>query len=119
MRLDGGRQGFGPFNSVRDFHSFLRDGIAASPGQYPQVNELVEMHENGQSSTCLTHGDLNSMNILVKEDDIVGIIDWDTVAAYNVNPYNDFWKDEVGKFLEEYPNALKMEQLKQQYFGAF
>ena len=129
VRLSGGLEGFGPFNSVRDFHSFLREGIAASPGQMPEVNDLVEKHENGQFSTCLTHGDLNSMNILVKEDNIVGIVDWDTAGwypeywkyttAYNVNPYNEFWKDEVGKFLEEYPNALKMEQLRQQYFGAF
>ncbi|MCJ1336542.1 hypothetical protein MMC09_001818 [Bachmanniomyces sp. S44760] len=130
VRLSGGLQGFGPFNSVHDFHSFLRDGIAASPGQIPEVNELVEKHENSQfSSTCITHGDLNSMNILVKDDNIVGIVDWDTAGwypeyweyttAYNVNPYNEFWKDEVGKFLQEYPSALKMEQLRQQYFGAF
>ena len=129
VRLSGGLQGFGPFDSVGDFHSFLRDGIAASPDQIPEVNELVEKHENSQFSTCLTHGDLNSMNILVQDDNIVGIVDWDTVGwypdyweyttAYNVNPYNQFWKDEVGKFLKEYPDELKMEQLRQQYFGAF
>lgn len=39
--------------------------------------------------------------------------------AYNVNPYNGFWKDEIGKFLEEYPEAAEMEQLRQKYFGAF
>ncbi|PGH02261.1 hypothetical protein AJ80_08886 [Polytolypa hystricis UAMH7299] len=129
MRLSGGLEGFGPFSSVREFHLFLRDGITASPGQIPEVNELVEKHEKAQFSTCFTHGDLNSMNVLVKGDSIVGIIDWDTAGwypdyweyttAYNVNPYNDFWKDEIGKFLEEYPDALEMEQLRQKYFKAF
>lgn len=55
------------------------------------------------------------MNILVKGDGIVGIIDWDTAGwypefwectiAHNANPYNEFWKDEIGKFLEKYPEA--------------
>ncbi|OCK82808.1 hypothetical protein K432DRAFT_415070 [Lepidopterella palustris CBS 459.81] len=78
MRLSDGLKGFGPFNSVRDFHLFLRGGISASPEQIPEVNELVEKHEKAQFSTCFTHGDLNSMNVLVKGDNIVGIIDWDT-----------------------------------------
>jgi thiamine kinase-like enzyme len=129
MRLSDGLKGFGPFDSVCDFHSFLRGGISASPEQIPEVNELVEKHEMAQFSTCLTHGDLNSMNILVNGDNVVGIVDWDTAGwypeywefttAYNVNPYNEFWRDEVGKFLEQYPEATKMEQLRQKYFGAF
>jgi aminoglycoside phosphotransferase len=129
MRLQDGLKGFGPFDSVRDFHSFLRGRISASPEQIPEVNELVKKHEKAQFSTCFTHGDLNSMNVLVKGDNIVGIIDWDTAGwypeyweyttAYNVNPYNGFWKDEIGKFLEEYPEAAEMEQLRQKYFGAF
>ena len=129
MRLSDGLKGFGPFNSIRDFHSFLRDGISASPEQFPEVNKLVEMHEKAHFSTCFTHGDLNSMNILVKGDNIVGIIDWDTAGwypeyweyttAYNVNPYNEFWKDEIGKFLMNYPEAAEMEQLRQKYFGPF
>lgn len=80
MRLSNGLQGFGPFNSVHEFHTFLRGGITASPGQIPEVNKLVEVHEKAQLSTRFTHGDLNSMNILVKGDNIVGIIDWDTAG---------------------------------------
>ncbi|KAF2814337.1 kinase-like protein [Mytilinidion resinicola] len=95
-------------------------GISASPEQIPEVNELIKKQESSQSSTRFTHGDLNSMNVLVKGDDVVGIIDWDTAGWYpeyweyttasNVSPYNEFWKDEICKFLE---------QVRQKYFGAF
>ncbi|KAF2824557.1 hypothetical protein CC86DRAFT_421116 [Ophiobolus disseminans] len=127
MRLQDGLQGFGPFDSIRGFHSFPRGGIRASPDQIPEVNKLAEKHEKAQFSTRFTHGDLNSMNILVKGDSIVGIIDWDTAGwypeywehttAYNINPYNGFWKDEIGTFLEESPEAANKEQLRQKYFG--
>lgn len=69
------------------------------------------------------------MNILVKNDDIVGVVDWDTAGlwpehweyttASNVNPFNTFWKPEISRFLEEYPDAAQMEGLRQKHFGAF
>ncbi|OCK80832.1 hypothetical protein K432DRAFT_296821, partial [Lepidopterella palustris CBS 459.81] len=70
-----------------------------------------------------------SMNVLVKGDNIEGIIDqdtagwcpkyWEYATAYDVITYNEFWKDKIGKFLEEYPEAVEMEQLRQKYFQAF
>lgn len=82
MRIPGGVHGFGPFDTVRDFHSFLTSGIQMSPDQFPEVNELIMMHENSHFTTCFTHGDLNSANILVNGDDVVGIVDWDTCGWY-------------------------------------
>ncbi|EME79021.1 uncharacterized protein MYCFIDRAFT_34938 [Pseudocercospora fijiensis CIRAD86] len=129
VRLSGGVNGVGPFKSIHDFHSFLRDGVEFSQEQLPEVNELVERHTKARYDLRFTHGDLNSMNILVKEDDIVGIVDWDTcgwfpeyweyTTARNVNPFNEFWKDEIPKFLDEYPDAAYMEAIRQQHFGAF
>ena len=78
MRLSGGLNGFGPFQSVDDFHLFLREGIGAlpdSPEQPPEANELFHMHAVSQYATCFTHGDLNSRNILAMGDDIVGIVE--------------------------------------------
>lgn len=125
-RLSGRPGGFGPFTSIQNFHAFLRDGIGSAPGQIPEVNELVEKHDHYRFTTRFTHGDLNSMNIHVKGDDIVGVHDWEAAgwfpeyweytSAKNVNPYNGFWEAEVGKFLDEYPEAAHMEQLRQKYF---
>lgn len=129
VRISGGVNGFGPFKSIYDFHFFLRDGVDISQEQQPDINELVERHTTARYDLRLTHGDLNSMNILVKGDDIVGIVDWDTCGWYpeyweytsarNVNPFNEFWKDEIPKFLDEYPDAASMEAIRQQHFGAF
>jgi Phosphotransferase enzyme family len=129
MRIPGGIHGFGPFDTIRDFHSFLTSGIKMSPDQFPEVNELIMMYEDSQYTTRFTHGDLSSANILVERDKVVGIVDWDTcgwypeyweyTTAWNVNPYNEFWRGEVGKFVQEYPEALKMEEIRQKYFGDF
>jgi hypothetical protein len=129
VRLSGGVNGFGPFRSVQEFHSFLRDGISSSPAQHPEVNELVDKHASAQYGICFTHGDLNSMNILSRGDDVVGVVDWDTAGwlpeyweyttAVNVNPFNEFWKPEIPKFLEVHSDAAHMESLRQQHFGAF
>lgn len=128
-RLLGGLAGFGPFNSIGEFHFFLRSGASSSPEQFQEVNELVEMHNTTTYSTRFTHGDLSSMNILVRDDNIVGIVDWDTAgwlpeyweytSASNVNVYNEFWKVEIPRFLQEYPEALHMESLRQKYFADF
>lgn len=40
-------------------------------------------------------------------------------TASQVNPQNSFWKEEIDNFLEPMPTALKMEQLRQKYFGNF
>ncbi|KKZ60975.1 hypothetical protein EMCG_04399 [[Emmonsia] crescens] len=128
-RIPDGVPGFGPFDTIQSFHSFLTSGIKMSPDGLPDINELLTLYQNSQFSTCLTHGDLNSANILVDGDKIVGIVDWDTcgwypeyweyTTAWNVNPYNVFWRDEVGKFLQEYPEALRMEEIRLKYFGDF
>lgn len=129
VRIPGGVRGFGPFDTVQDFHSFLTSGVTTSPDQFPDVNRLILMYENSHYTTCFTHGDLSSANILVNGDKVVGIVDWDTcgwypeyweyTTAWNVNTYNEFWRDEVANFLQEYPEALKMEEIRQRYFGDF
>ncbi|WEW56704.1 hypothetical protein PRK78_002152 [Emydomyces testavorans] len=97
--------------------------------QFPDIYELLTMYRNSRFTTCFTHGDLSSANILVNGDKIVGIVDWETcgwypeyweyTTAWNVNPYNEFWREEVGKFLKEYPDALRMEEIRLKYFGDF
>ena len=62
----------------------------------------------------------SSANILIERDKVVGIAKyWEYTTAWNVNPYNESWRGEVGKFVQEYPEALKMEEIRQKYFGDF
>lgn len=125
-RVPGRSLHFGPFNTVQDFHRHLRMGMEFDPGLDPQIQDLI----NQQSKTwpsVFTHGDLSSLNILIRGDDIVGIIDWETAGWYpsyweytcaqQVNPQNSFWVNEIDKFLQPMPQELRMERIRQEYFG--
>ncbi|KAH0357614.1 kinase-like protein, partial [Aureobasidium melanogenum] len=118
---------FGPFKNVQEFHDHLRNNIQAQSNACDEFLRLIGLHSQDWGSPTFTHGDLSSLNILVRGDSIVGIIDWETAGwyppyweyttAYQVNPQNAFWRDEIENFLEEMPEALEMERLRQKYFG--
>jgi len=118
---------FGPFSNSREFHSFLRDGITASNNTPDEVKQMIQMQED-ECLVCFSHGDPSSSNFLVMTDKVV-MIDfefsgfmpcyWDYVAGMNVNPYDEFWKAEIGKFLDPYPKELEMERLRRKFFGSF
>lgn len=118
---------FDPFESAREFHDYLRKGTQVWSGDSADLLKLTSLHAQDWGAPTFTHGDLSSLNILVRGDDVVGIIDWETAgwyppyweytAACQVNPQNSFWRDEIDKFLEPIPDAFEMEQLRQQYLG--
>jgi hypothetical protein len=120
---------FGPFKNVQEFHCYLRNGIQAHSNHDADITKLITLHSKDWDAPTFTHGDLSSLNILVRGDDVVGIIDWETAGWYpsyweyttacQVNPQNSFWRDEIDKFLVAMPDALAMEHLRQQYFGDF
>lgn len=45
--------------------------------------------------------------------------DWEYTTACQVNLYNEFWREEIDKFMEPLPKELKMETIRQRYFGPF
>lgn len=129
---------WGPFGTISDFHLALRNNItlealkvsepdSLSPAAISDVKKLIAFHESITRPPVLTHGDLSSLNVLVRDDKVVGIIDWDTAGwlpyyweytrAWHANPQNQFWQGEVGNFLEEQREELSMELLRRRYFG--
>jgi aminoglycoside phosphotransferase len=122
---------WGPYATTRDFHEALANGanLDVEYAQLPDdVPELFEFYRQSGNQLVLTHGDLSSLNILVDGDEVMGILDWETggwfppyweyTCAKNANPHNLFWAEEVDKFLEPFPHELKMEKIRQKYFGA-
>ena len=95
----------------------------------PGVNDLIVQHNGLWPSPTFTHGDLGSLNILVKGDQIVGIVDWETAGwlplyweyttACQVNPQNSFGANKIAKFLDQFPAEPVMEKIRQKYFGDF
>ncbi|PQE13417.1 Aminoglycoside phosphotransferase protein [Rutstroemia sp. NJR-2017a BVV2] len=65
--------------------------------------------------------------MLVREDNAVGIIDWETAGwlpyyweyttAWHDNPQNFFWQKEVINFLYPYEEELRMDKLRRMHFG--
>ena len=72
---------FRPFDDVATFHRFLRRGVEANSNHLPEGNELINLHSQ-KWPTCFTHADSSSLNILVRADNIVGIVDWETAGWY-------------------------------------
>ncbi|WPG99016.1 Hypothetical protein R9X50_00181800 [Acrodontium crateriforme] len=111
-----------PFDGVGGFRHHLRAGLRCQDDLHPEIKRLIDLQE----SPVFTHGDLSSLNILARGDDIVGIIDWETAGwypsyweyttAWPVNPHNRFWRKEIDQFLTPVPEALEMEILRQRYF---
>lgn len=124
---------WGPFPTVHDFHVQLSGGLAtrAAPTVWPRdLDKLLSFYEEScWPDSVLTHGDLSASNIMADGDKIVGIVDWETAgwmppyweytSAWNVNPYNKFWQEEVEKFIPPMPEALEMETIRRKYFGDF
>ena len=127
-RLPGPSLRFGPYDTVQDFHRYLRRGMEFDSRVDLDVQELIKWHEKSWP-LVLTHGDLSSLNILARGDEIVGIIDWETAGWYpsyweytsanQVHLFWSFWADEIDKFLQPMPEELAMERIRQIRFGEF
>lgn len=123
---------WGPFPTIHDFHRELRGGVdepAYAGTAIPELGPLIDFHNQPWPYPVFTHGDLSSLNILARGDEVVGIVDWETVgwmppyweyaSAWNVNPHNRFWQQEVDHFLEPLPEALAMEAIRRKYNNDF
>ncbi|KAK6844721.1 kinase-like protein [Apiospora arundinis] len=92
------------------------------------IIELFEFYRQFDAKLVLTHGDLSSLNMMVKGDEVVGLLDWEIArwfppyweytCAKCINSQNVFWAEEVDKFLEPMPYESKMEGIRQKYFSA-
>ncbi|KAK5937719.1 hypothetical protein PMZ80_009848 [Knufia obscura] len=128
-RLPTSLERFGPFEDTQAFHAFLRQGLEQAPPDCPEVDDMIALHKREWGAPVFTHGDLSSLNIILRDDDIVATLDWETAGwfppyweyttATQVNPRNSFWKDYVNHFLETWPEALTMETTRQRWWGAF
>jgi hypothetical protein len=106
----------GPFEIIQDFHRHLRMGMEFDPTFDSEVQDMMKQQDNNTWPLKFTHGDLSSFNILVRDDTVVGIIDWEYTTACQVNPQNSFWINEIDKFLQPMPTELAMEQIRQRRF---
>ncbi|KAL2760728.1 hypothetical protein ACRALDRAFT_1059516 [Sodiomyces alcalophilus JCM 7366] len=113
---------FGPFNSVEDFHSYLRLGGPLETWTRDPVVKIIH-GKSGAYRVRFTHADLNPSNIQYHNGRIVGIIDWEFAGWYpeyweytkmyfaDRPVYNMFFDAVEGDpGIEKYPEELKAER---------
>ncbi|KAI1453103.1 kinase-like protein [Annulohypoxylon moriforme] len=122
---------FGPFNTIDDFHLWLRRGLRIEDfpnglvdcreRDWKDLKEMAARQDAPWEYPLFTHAELNPYNILVRGCQVVGIIDWEAAGWYP--PYWEFtsacylqipfWNAAAEEFLNPLPNELKAEQTRQ------
>ena len=127
---------FGPFATIQDFHLWLRCGFHFDDHKHEErfkgkdgreIADMEVMQDGPWPPPVFTHGDLNPSNILVRGQEVAGIIDWEfagwyphyweyTAAWLTAVVFSD-WRDDLPQFLTEYPTELAMETTRQKWWG--
>ncbi|KLU89509.1 hypothetical protein MAPG_08480 [Magnaporthiopsis poae ATCC 64411] len=130
----------GPFKSVQEFHVWLRDGLqppverpdsavsTLTDDEWRELDEMVALQDaKPEPELVFTHGDLNLANIMIIGDKVSGIIDWETAgfypdyweytSAFTVSFMIEEWQKDIDKFLQPYPDALRMERTRRRWWG--
>jgi aminoglycoside phosphotransferase len=123
---------FGPFKTVQDFHLWLREGLQPSQVEgrandpvWEEVRDMAAAQDNPWPPPVFTHADLNPFNILVRGDRVVGLIDWELsgwyphyweyTSAWLSSVTRTEWQGSIERFLEPFPQELKMEAIRQKW----
>ena len=133
-RISRSRPRFGPFRTTQEFHLWLREGLR--PEEHPShendegwgdIKAMAAMQDRPYPPPVFTHGDLNPFNILVRGDQVVGIIDWEFAGWYpyyweytsvwHGNIIRQSWQNDIPRFLDPYPEELDMEITRQKWWG--
>jgi hypothetical protein len=137
FRIPHCRNRFGPFKTIQDFHFWLRKGLELSTIEEKQhvsqdwvdLKEMAVRQDGAWPPPVFTHGDLHPFNILVRDGKIVSIIDWEFSGWYPYyweytsiwygNRLRPSWQDALDQFLEPCPDDLKMDIIRQKWWGDF
>ena len=133
-RIPRSRPRFGPFRSIQDFHLWLRDGLR--PEDHPErendedweaIKKMVAKQDGSWPAPVFTHGDLNPSNIMIRDGQVVGIIDWEFAgwypcyweytSAWYGNLTRRWWQNSIARFLDPSPEELEMEITRQKWWG--
>lgn len=127
---------FGPFKTIQEFHLWLREDLQPSKVEgrendqdWQDIRDMAAKQDGPWPPPVFTHSDLNPFNILVRGDQVVGIIDWELSGWYpNYWEYTSAWlssvtrtewRGSIDKFLNPFPQELKMEATRQKWWGEF
>ncbi|CZT18042.1 uncharacterized protein RCC_03880 [Ramularia collo-cygni] len=126
---------FGPFDSIPEFHRWLRRwcqpplaNIHWSDEEKLAIEKMIKRQDRASwPPPVFTHADLHSCNIIVQNEKLVGIIDWEFSGWYP--SYWEYtsawctavvarnWRKHLEHFLDPWPEELEMEITRNDYWG--
>lgn len=84
---------FGPFESVDEFHKYVRKGFPLDATE-SVFGEKVYLCHTTQYNFCMTHGDLTPRNMILDEKGRLVLIDWEMAG----------WRPEYWEFAKIFYN---------------
>nr|POE47192.1 hypothetical protein CFP56_00524 [Quercus suber] len=110
---------FGPFADISKFHRFIRGGIPIESSHTVYSEKVAEIHTRDYGIR-FTHGDLASLNILMRKGKVVALIDWECAGwypeywEYTKAYYNTVYQPEFHRMLDgkmvRYDDELEAER---------
>ncbi|KAJ5533358.1 hypothetical protein N7494_009910 [Penicillium frequentans] len=105
--------GHGPFSSDDELWAEMSLALANVP---EQIRIKLRQRMPTAAPYTFTHGDLTSVNIMVENGDVTGILDWEssgyfpvwwefTCAGIGLGQEDKEWKDQLLKYLPDYTEA--------------
>lgn len=127
---------FGPFSTTHAFHEWLREGLGpeekpryVDDEEWTDIKYMIAMQNRDCESPVFTHGDLNPFNIIVRDGNIEAIIDWEFsgwlppyweyTSVWLGNKIRGAWQQMAAKFIDPWPIELRMETIRQKWWGDF
>lgn len=122
-RIHDGGQTCGPFSSVQDFHENLYQTVHWREDK-GKLRQLAQKSHSRHHRICFTHNDLHRSNILVSNNRLTGLIDfersgwypeyWDfTTALYDIGYGQDLcyraWIDVWERVFPQYHDEIQVE----------
>lgn len=126
---------FGPFKTIQEFHFWLRRGLKPEDlkdrekdQDWHDLQDMMNKQDGPWPPPRFTHGDINPFNVLVRDGNVVGIIDWEFsgwyphyweyTSAWFGNVTRTEWQSRLDRILDRpHPEVFMVEEVRNKWWG--
>lgn len=106
----------GPFHSEEDFNNAIIDAYQSKAPKRRIKGFLAGMLSHRKHQIAFTHGDLRQQNIMVKDGNVTGILDWEFSGWYP-----EYWEFSKALYIWKWQNdwVEYLVQILQPYYSEY